>query len=134
MVTAFANGRLSRSEADTWRLLPASAQEYRTFWPGPSALPGAVLYGRAAGPSLESPYQGCRLRISQQVGDLLQAQVGVGQVVLGQIAAYVGCAGNGVGGEHAGHDGGLDTTRVEAARGPVAGDGHVLDRAIERRA
>src|SRR6476646_1498067 len=90
MVTAFANGRLSRSEAGTWRLLPASARQYsRTFWPGPSPLPGAVLYGRAAGPSLESPHQGCRLRISQQVGDLLQAQVGVGQVVLGQIAAYV---------------------------------------------
>src|ERR1700727_63001 len=45
---------------------------------------GAILHRRGARPSLERSGQGSRLRVAQEIRDLLQAQSAGGQIALGK--------------------------------------------------
>lgn len=47
-----------------------------------------ILHGRHVGPPFERPHKRGWLRIAQRKGDLMEPQIGVCQVVLGEIAAY----------------------------------------------
>ncbi len=51
-------------------------------WP----MLAAVLHGRPVGPALERPHQRPGLEVAQRKGDLVQAQVGIRQQVLGEVA------------------------------------------------